>query len=167
VHALEHADRAIALKREAVGPGSPQLVSSLLERSGALRELGKFADAHVALAEAETVAAQRFDQKDRRHVLVAMERGRLNFVMGKTAEAKQDLENAVASLRKQDEPARLAEALCTLAEMRADDGDMAGARTFLDEAATLRRKIMPPTHPALAAVQRQLSALKVTDGTVQ
>ncbi|MFC4314679.1 tetratricopeptide repeat protein [Steroidobacter flavus] len=165
VHALEHADIAIALKREAVGPGSPQLVSSLLERAGALRELGKFADAHVALAEAETIAAQRFDQKDRRHVMVTIERGRLNFVTGKTVEAQQDLEAAVASLRKQDEPARLAEALCNLAELRTDAGDMAGARTLLDEAATLRRKIMPAAHPALAAVQRQLSALKGTDHT--
>jgi tetratricopeptide (TPR) repeat protein len=157
---LEHADRAIAFKREAVGPGSPQLVSSLLERSGALRELGKFADARVALAEAESIAAQRFDQKDRRHVMITIERGRLSLATGKTAEANKDLEDAIASLRKQDEPVRLAEALCTLAEIRSDAGDVKGARALLDEATDLRRKIMLPGHPALAAVQRQLSALK-------
>lgn len=162
VHALEHADKAIALKREAVGPGSPQLVSSLLERAGALRELGKFADAHVALAEAETIAAQRFDQKDRRHVMVTIERGRLNFVTGNTTEANKNLEDAIASLRKQEEPVRLAEALCNLAELRADAGDMAGARTLFAEAEALRRKVMPAAHPALAAVQRQLGALKLT-----
>lgn len=166
-HALEHADMAIALKREAVGPGSPQLVSSLLERAGALRELGKFADAHVALAEAETIATQRFDRKDRRHVMITIERGRLNFVTGKTAAAQKDLEEAIASLRKQDEPARLAEALCNLAELRSDAGDMAGARILLEEAEALRRRIMPPSHPALAAVQRQLSALKGIDPTAR
>lgn len=160
--ALEHADRAIALKREAVGPGSPQLVSSLLERSGALRELGRFADARVALVEAETIAAQRFDQKDRRHVMVTIERGRWNLAAGKTAEANKDLEEAIASLRKQDEPVRLAETLCTLAQMHSDAGDAEGARVLLDEAAILRQKVMPTVHPALAAVQRQLRTLELT-----
>lgn len=157
--ALEHADQAIALKRNAVGPGSPQLVSSLLERSGALREAGEFSGARTALTEAESIAAQRFDSNDRRHVLVTLERGRLNLATGQAAAASNDLEGAVASLRKQDEPVRLAEALCTLAESRVDSGDVAGARSLLDEAATLRRKVMPAAHPAIAAVQHQLSAL--------
>jgi tetratricopeptide (TPR) repeat protein len=165
--ALEQADQAIALKRDAVGPGSPQLVSSLLERAGTLRELGKLSEARVALTEAETIAAERFDQSDRRHVMVTLERGRVNLANGKTDDAKKDLEDAVASLRKQDEPARLAEALCTLAEVHSDASDAEGARILLDEAATLRRKIMPPEHPALAAVQRQLSALKVTERLAQ
>jgi serine/threonine-protein kinase len=165
--ALEHADLAIAFKRDAVGPGSPQLVSSLLERAGALRELGRFADAGVALAEADSIATQRFDRNDRRHVMITIERGRLNLATGKTADAKQDLEDAVASLRKQDEPVRLAEALCTLAEIRSDAGDAHGARVLLVEAAEIRSKIMPPGHPALAAVQRQLSALKVTERVAQ
>jgi ATP/maltotriose-dependent transcriptional regulator MalT len=94
--------------------------------------------------------------------MVTIERGRLNFVMGNTTEANKNLEDAIASLRKQDEPVRLAEALCNLAELRADAGDMAGARTLLDEAEALRRKVMPAAHPALAAVQRQLSALKLS-----
>ncbi|MBL8267368.1 serine/threonine-protein kinase, partial [Steroidobacter sp.] len=158
-HALEHADRAIELKRNAVGPGSPQLVSSLLERSAALRERGDVADARTALTEADAIAKQRFDANDRRHVLVALERGRLNLVTGQKSAAAADLEGAVANLRKQDEPARLAEALCTLAELRVASDDLAGARSLLDEATTLRQKIMPATHPAMAAIHRQLSAI--------
>ncbi|HEY0681881.1 MAG TPA: serine/threonine-protein kinase [Steroidobacter sp.] len=160
--ALEHADRAIDLKRNATGPGSPQLVSSLLERSAALRSRGDFAAARTAFAEAESIASQRFDPNDRRHVLVLLERGRLNLATGQKAAAAHDLEDAVARLRKQDEAARLAEALCTLAELRASSGDVGGARTLLDEAATLRLKIMPATHPAVVAVQSQLRALEVT-----
>ena len=159
-HALEHADRAIAFKRNALGPGSPQLVSSLLERSAALRGRSELAAARIAFKEAESIATQRFDPNDRRHVLVKLERGRLHLATGEKAAANRDLEEAIASLRKQDETARLAEALCTLAELRASSGDVASARTLLDEAWTLRQKIMPPTHPAVVAVQVQLSALK-------
>ncbi|WP_218043003.1 serine/threonine-protein kinase [Steroidobacter gossypii] len=159
-HALEHADRAIALKRNALGPGSPQLVSSLLERSAALRARGEFADARIALTEAESIARERFDPNDRRHVLVKLERGRLNLATGETAAASRDLQDAIASLRQQDETARLAEALCTLAELRLSSGDVVSARTLLDEARTLRQKIMPATHPAMLAVQAQLSALR-------
>jgi len=167
VRALEHADRAIAFKRAAVGPASPQLVSSLLERSGALRELGRFADARVALTEAQNIAAQRFDPKDRRHVMIVLERGRLHQANAEVAEANRDIEDAITILRQQDEPVRLAEALCTLAEIRSTVGDAEGARVLLDEATRLRRKIMPPAHPALAAVQRQLSALEVTSAVVE
>ncbi|HEY0939562.1 MAG TPA: serine/threonine-protein kinase [Steroidobacter sp.] len=157
--ALEHADQAIALKRNAVGPGSPQLVSSLLERAGALRELGELSTARTALTEAEVIAAERFDPSDRRHVLVTLERGRLNLATGQSTAASKDIEDAVASLRKQDEPVKLAEALCTLAELRADSGDVAGAATLLEEATELQRKVMPATHPSIAAVRQQLSAL--------
>jgi tetratricopeptide (TPR) repeat protein len=161
--ALQQADQAITFKRNAVGPGSPQLVSSLLERSASLRERKEFAAARAALTEAEAIAVQRFDKNDRRHVLVALERGRLNLAEGNVADANGDLEGAIASLRQQDEAARLAEALCTLAELRARSRDFAGARGLLDEAAALRRKIMPAAHPALAALQRQLTALATTE----
>lgn len=162
-HALKHADQAIAFKRNAVGPGSPQLVSSLLERSASLRERKNFVAARVAFTEAEAIAAQRFDKNDRRHALVALERGRLSLAEGKMPAAANDLDGVIASLRKQDEPGRLAEALCTLAELRVKSADFEGARGLLDEAATLRRKIMPAAHPALAAVQRQLSALTASE----
>lgn len=158
--ALRQADQAIEFKRNAVGPGSPQLVSSLLERAGSLRELNDLAAARVALTEAETIAGLRFDKSDRRHALVTMERGRLDLAEGNIAAAASDLEGVIASLRKQDETARLAEALCALAEVRAEAGDVADARGLLDEAATLRRKIMPESHPALASLRRQMSALR-------
>jgi tetratricopeptide (TPR) repeat protein len=165
--ALEHADLAVTFKRNAVGPGSPQLVSSLLERSATLRERKEFALARASLTEAETISAGRFDKNDRRHVLVTLERGRLNLAEGSTQSAKSDLEGAIADLRQQDEPGRLADALCTLAELRSKSGDVSGARAMLEEATTLRKKIMPAAHPALAKVQRQLSALTASAPTGQ
>jgi serine/threonine-protein kinase len=157
--ALEQLDKAIELKRGATGPGSPQLVSSLLEKSAALRELGDLPAAKTALEEAETISTQRFDRTDRRHAFVTMERGRLNFALGNRSAADTDLQGAIASLRKQEEPGRLAEALCALADVRSATGNIEDARQLLGEAATLRRQIMPAAHRALAAVQRQLNAL--------
>jgi len=157
--ALEHVNEAIEFKRRAVGPSSPQLVSSLLEKTTALRELRDFTAAKAALDEAQAISAQRFGQADRRHAFVAMERGRLNLAMDDRVAADEDLQTAIASLRQQEEPGRLAEALCALAELRSATGNIGEARQLLTEAATLRKKIMPASHQALAAVQRQLHAL--------
>jgi hypothetical protein len=96
-----------------------------------------------------------------------LERGRLNLAEEKMPAAASDLQSVIASLREQDEPARLAEALCTLAELRARSADFDGAQGLLDEAAALRKKIMPAAHPALAAVQRQLTALTTTRRSTQ
>jgi eukaryotic-like serine/threonine-protein kinase len=157
--ALDELDEAIELKRRATGPGSPQLVSSLLEKSATLRELGRLAEAKAAFEQAQAISAQRFDRTDRRHAFVLLERGRLNSALGNHAAAAEDLQRAIASLREQEEPGRLAEALCALADVRSATGKIEGARELLSEAVTLRKKIMPASHRALAAAQGQLSAL--------
>lgn len=157
--ALRELDLAIELKRSTTGPGSPQLVSSLTEKAATLRELGNIAGAKAAFDEAQAIATQRFDRSDRRHAFVMLERGRLNAAMGSPAAAANDLQRAIATLREQEEPGRLAEALCALADVQSATGKIAEARELLREATTLRKKIMPAAHPALAAVQRQLSAL--------
>ncbi len=135
------------------------MVSSLLEKSATLRELGELTAAAAAIGDAKAIAAEKFDRSDRRHALVALEHGRFNLAAGNLSVAEGDLMSAVESLREQEEPARLAEALCALAELRGVTGGGNEARRLLDEAETLRRKIMPLSHRALAAVQRQLSDL--------
>lgn len=157
--ALEQLEQAIELKRNATGPGSPQLVSSLLEKAATLRELGRLKAAKAAFDDAQTIAEQRFDRTDRRHAFVMLERARLNFAMNDPAAAAEDLQSAIASLRQQEEPGRLAEALCALADVRSATGNTAEARELLREAISLRKKIMPASHQALAAVQHQLNAL--------
>jgi serine/threonine-protein kinase len=157
--ALEQLDKAIELKRNATGPGSPQLVSSLLEKAATLRELGQLPAAKASFDEAQTIATQRFDRTDRRHAFVMIERGRLNAAMGHQSAAAEDLQGAIASLREQEEPGRLAEALCALAEVDGSTGKVQEARESLREAITLRKKIMPASHPAIAAAEQQLTAL--------
>lgn len=157
--ALDQVDQAIEGKRKATGPNSPQLVSSLLEKATILRELGNLAPAKASFDEAQTIAAQRFDRTDRRHAFVVLERGRLNAALGNPLDAADDLQGAIASLRGQEEPGRLAEALSALADVRSSTGNTAQARELLREAITLRRKIMPASHPALAVSRRQLNAL--------
>jgi hypothetical protein len=79
--------------------------------------------------------------------------------MGDGPAAAEALQTAIASYREQEEPGRLAEALCALAEVRSAKGNIAEARELLREAITLRKKIMPASHRALAAVQEQLHEL--------
>jgi serine/threonine-protein kinase len=157
--ALDQVDQAIEGKRKATGPSSPQLVSSLLEKATILRELGNLATAKASFDEAQAIAAQRFDRTDRRHAFVMLERGRLNAALGNPPAAAEDLQSAIASLRGQEEPGRLAEALSALADVRSSTGNAAEARKLLREAVILRKKIMPASHPALSASQRQLNAL--------
>jgi hypothetical protein len=47
-----------------------------------------------------------------------------------------------------------------LADLRSVTGDLAEARLLLDEALTLRRRIMPASHQALAAAERQMTDLE-------
>jgi tetratricopeptide (TPR) repeat protein len=131
----------------------------LLEKATIMRELGNLPAAKASFDEAQTIAGQRFDRTDRRHAFVILERGRLNAAMGNHTAAAEDLQNAIASLRGQEEPGRLADALAAFAEVRSSTGNTAHARELLREAIALRKKIMPASHPALAASQRQLHAL--------
>lgn len=157
--ALAEANTAIEFKRNATGPGSPQLVSSLLEKSATLRELGDVKAAKAAFDEAQMISSQRFDRSDRRHAAVLVERGRLYSAMGNHTAAADDLQTAIKSLREQEEPGRLAEALCALGDVRSATGRNDEARQLLEEALELRKKIMPASHRALASVQQQLNAL--------
>lgn len=165
--ALDEVEQAITFKRNAVGPRSPQLVSSLLEKAAALRELRNLDAAAAALTEAQAIAAERFDRSDRRHALVMLEQGRLSFAAGQHSVAESALRSAVASLREQEEPARLAEALCVLADLRGVTGDLTEARQLLEEALTLRRRIMPASHQALAAAERQMTDLATRERASQ
>jgi serine/threonine-protein kinase len=160
VRALEYLNLALEYKRASTGPRSPQLVSTLLEKSATLREQGDLTGAIAAMTEAQSIAREKFELTDRRHSLVTLERGRLNLAAGKLSDAERDLREAVQRLRGQEEPARLADALVALGQTMTAAGNKDTARTLLNEALTLRRKIMPPKHPSIAAVQHALDAIE-------
>jgi tetratricopeptide (TPR) repeat protein len=168
---LQRADtelqRAIEAKRAESGPRSPALVSSLLERSATLRDMERLKEAHALLAEAESIAAEKFDRNDRRHATVLLESGRMKLVSGDAAGATSTLRNATEQLRPQDNPGRLAEGLASLGEALLRAGDVTEARTVLEENLALRRKIVPAGHWGIADAESRLGEALVATGETE
>ncbi len=161
---LPELEEALRFKSQATGPRSPQMVSSLLEKSAVLRELGQLPEAQAAFAAAQSIAAEKFDPNDRRHALLLLEQGRLKLALGATAAAVSDLGVAVASLRKQNDPARLAEGLVGLGDALLAVSKPAEGRAALTEALEIRRKIFPAGHNAIARSEARLANVHlVTD----
>jgi serine/threonine-protein kinase len=156
--ALREINEAITVKQRG-GMRSPLLISSLIERAGILREMGSLSASEAALEEAESIAGEKLDPSDRRHTLLALERGRFLFAAGRPREAEQQLQKVAAELRKQDDPMRLAEALMSLAEALQADAKLTEARAAGAEALKLREQLLPASHPALAAARARVAAL--------
>jgi tetratricopeptide (TPR) repeat protein len=157
--ALREINQAITFKQRG-GPRAPLLISSLMERAGILREMGQLPAAEAALLEAESIAGEKLDRNDRRRTLLQLERGRYLFAAGRPGEAEQELQNVVASLRKQADPTKLADALMSLADALERDAKPAEARAAATEALTIRARVLPAAHPALAAVRARVAALQ-------
>jgi tetratricopeptide (TPR) repeat protein len=159
VAALREINQAIAFKQRP-GPRTPLLISSLMERAGILREMGQLSAAEASLLEAESIASEKLDRNDRRRTLLQLERGRYLFAAGRTREAEQELQSVVASLRKQDDPTKLADTLLSLAEVLERNGNPADARAAATEALTIRERLLPAAHPTLAAARARVAALQ-------
>jgi serine/threonine-protein kinase len=159
VRALREIDEAIAVKKRA-GPRSPLLISSLLERAGILREMGQLPASEAAFSEAQSIATQKLDPGDRRHVLLRLEHGRFLLAAGQPREAGVELQTAVKSLRTQEDPTRLADALGSLADALAADAKVDDARAAATEALAIRERLLPATHPAIAAARTRVADLQ-------
>ena len=154
---LEYLGHAIEMKRKATGARSPQVVSSLLERAAVLREMGRLDEARVSFNEATSIATEKFDRNDRRHALLLLEQGRLELATGATADAERDLAEAIARLRGQDDPAKLAEAMASLGDALLAAGKAGEASQVLTESLEIRRKVLPPGHKAIADGESRLA----------
>ena len=157
--ALREIDAAITVKKRA-GPRSPLLISSLLERAGILREMGQLTAAEASLGEAESIATQKLDPNDRRHTLLQLERGRFLLASARPRDAEQALQTAVKSLRTQDDPTRLADALGSLADALAADAKLDDARAAAAESLAIRQRLLPAAHPAIAAARTRVADLQ-------
>jgi eukaryotic-like serine/threonine-protein kinase len=156
--------RALELKKLGGGPRSPALVSTLLERTALFRELGRPKEARAVFAEAQSIAAERFDRNDRRHTTVLVESGRLKLAAGDATGAVGELRSAVEQLRAQDNLGRLGEGLASLGEALLRAGEPREARAVLEEALALRRKIVPAGHWAIADAESRLGEALAATG---
>jgi eukaryotic-like serine/threonine-protein kinase len=154
---LPELDQALQFKSKATGPRSPQMVSTLLEKSAVLRDLGRLQEARASFAAAQSIAAEKYDANDRRHALLLLEQGRIKVALGATDAGASDLSVAVANLRKQDDPAKLAEALASLGDALLAASKPAEARAALTESLQIRRRIFPAGHNAIAGNEARLA----------
>jgi tetratricopeptide (TPR) repeat protein len=136
------------------------MVSSLLERAAVYREMGRLGDARTSFDLAQSIAAEKFDKGDRRHALLLLERGRLELAAGGSSDAERDLTAAVASLRQQDDPAKLAEAMASLGDALIATAKPADARAVLTESLELRRKVLPAGHRAILDGETRLAKMQ-------
>lgn len=156
--------RALELKRQLAGERSPQVVSTLLELAAVHRLRNRLEESGRALAEAESVAAEKFDPNDRRHAVILIERGRYELARGRAAAALEVLSRASTALREQDDPLRLADTLAGLGDAEFGRGNFTEAARLHGEALDLRRNVLPASHWSIAEGESQLGAALVRAG---
>lgn len=143
------------------------MVSTLVEKAATLRSLGQLAAAKSTLAEAQSIADEKYDSNDRRRALLRAEAAREMLAAGRAADAEQELSAVVASLRQMDAPARLAEAVGSLGEAQLRNGHSDAALATLNESLAMWRKIVAPEHWSIADAQSRLGEALVANGKRQ
>jgi serine/threonine-protein kinase len=144
--ALAAADRALAILEQLDGVNPIAIANALLARGVALRELGRFDEAAVALAEAES--GYRASHSDvTRPARAAIERALNELGRGRPDAARELLAPVSALAREPGRGALLAQALQAQARIAAATGDHATARAASAEAAELLAARLPPQHP--------------------
>jgi hypothetical protein len=89
-----------------------------------------------------------------------LEHGRNLLAGGHAGEAEPEIQAAVAAIRTQQDPTRLADVLTSLCEARAAEGKGDAARAAGGRRDRHSSKVLPPTHPAIATAQAQMAALQ-------
>jgi serine/threonine protein kinase len=147
--ALRELDTSLEFERQQEGPRSPVLVTTLLEKSGTLRDLGRLEAAQVAFNQAQSIASEKLQPNDSRQAFVIQERGALRLARGDFAGAERDLRDAKARLLRQGDPERETHAAASLGEALLRDGRLVEARSVLGETMALRSRIFPAGHWAI------------------
>jgi tetratricopeptide (TPR) repeat protein len=144
--ALAAADRALAILDQLDGANPVAIANAHLARGVALRELGRFDEAAVALADAE--AGYRASHPDvARPARAVVERALNELGRGRPDAARDLLAPVLALAREPGRGALLAQALQAQARIAAATGDREAARAASAEAADLLAARLPPQHP--------------------
>jgi serine/threonine protein kinase/tetratricopeptide (TPR) repeat protein len=155
--AESRAAEAVALRRRLLGADDPGVAPSLLELGFVLRLAGRFPVAADALE--EVVAMRRRDPAARPGELAAAfdELAAVRTFMGQHAAAEEALREALR-LRQEAgvSPLRLADTLERLGVLLIERGRDSEAEAPLEEVVALRRRHLPPRHPALAGALSNL-----------
>ncbi len=151
--ALGWLEQALDLSIEHYGDGHPRIADLLYNLGFVLEELDRLDEAERRMIESRTLleAALGDQHPEVAQSLVAL--AGIHHRQGRTrqaiAEARQSHQILQAALPADDY--RQSSPVLQLGLLLTDDGRCDEARSFLDQAVALRRKVLPEGHPALAA----------------
>lgn len=159
-----HLREALAIVRETLGPDHPSIATAMHNLAFAVDALGNGAEAEHLY---ESALAMRRRVHPAGHWLIASTLNNLALARkdrGDIGGAEQLLEEALAIDRAAFDPAaypdgnlEVAKALNNLGTVRIAQGRLAEAETLLREALTVRKRLLPPAHPDLAASSSNLA----------
>jgi tetratricopeptide (TPR) repeat protein len=157
--ALAQAERALSIFKRIEGANPVGVANAHFARGVALRELGRFDEAAIDLAIAES--GYRASHPDPgRPLRVATARALNELARGQVDAARAALEPVLAFAREQRRDALLAEALQASARTARAQGDPAAARRDADEAAALLAARLPAAHPTRFAAEGLVRELR-------
>ncbi len=163
-------ERALAIAEAVYGPEHPNVATAVNNLGGVLWKLGDLAGARAAFEQAMAIFEKQLGPE---HPHVATLVNNLGLVLqglGDLAGARAALERALKideAVYGPEHP-EVASNVNNLGLVLRDLGDLAGARAALERAlAILERSQLPPEHPLLKIVRRNLLRVKLQAGDVK
>lgn len=159
-------ERALALRRQRLGPAAPKVAQTLNNLALVYVDEGEYEKAEAAHRDALRIRRAALEP---RHPDVSNSLSNLGILMrtrGRYAEAEQLLREAVEIRRATlggDAPV-LANSLGTLGGVLADQGRFSEAEPMLREALAIRRKTLGPKHPRISFSLVSLGSLLQDEG---
>jgi non-specific serine/threonine protein kinase/serine/threonine-protein kinase len=158
--ALPLAEEALALRERAGGPRDTAVAGVLATLATIQRDADRLGDARRSL---ERAIAIREAAGETDTVGLGYAHYQLGWTLkcqGRPAEAREPYARALAIMRKLDNSSGVAWCLSDLGVVNGDLGNQAEAERLLVEALALRRRILPPEHPDIAATLNNLGAAR-------
>ncbi len=147
-------------------PGDADLLEARYVDACVLRQLGQYADCERALTEALDAAPADTAPGDPLRLAMQLERGSARHALGRVEAALVDME-AVLAIRERLLPetdARLLAARNSLAAVKADAGDVLGARRLMELALARGERHFADAHPDLQRSRQNLAAVLLRIG---
>jgi serine/threonine protein kinase/Flp pilus assembly protein TadD len=159
--ALEEQKRAIALRRQELGPDDPETVGAMNDLAIVLNQVGKFADAQKILEEVVAVKRRALGPEDPLTLKSVNNLAIALALQGLLEDAVKLLEETLEIQRRIEGPESITtlRSAYNLAIMRRHLGRWAGARPLFDESLQTLRRVFGPDHQDTLRVVNGLGEL--------
>ncbi len=154
--ALASIDRSTQIRERVTGPDHADLVFNFNMRGRILEELKRDDDAAHAYEKARAIAEKTLGDKHPSLSAILQDLGRLHGRMGKTTEARAELDRAIVVAKAGEEPLAIAAAITALAEYLHAGGQPAAAISYYQQALATYEGLLGPDHPQLGPTLQNL-----------